>query len=86
MTGGEHERERGEIDGPGGGDETATDVPTVGVGQMLVGNRWALLLDVALPVVGYQLLVGRGVPAVVALGATALFPLLGTLGGWLRAR
>jgi len=86
MTAMEHHPDQGEIDGSVGAGETAPEVPTVGAFQVLFGNRWAVLLDVLLPFAGYQLLVGRGVPAVVALSATAIFPLAGTLGGWLRER
>lgn len=66
--------------------DTAPEVPTVGVLQVLLGNRWALLLDVVLPFAAYQVLVGRGVPVVPALSATAVFPLVATLGGWVRER
>jgi hypothetical protein len=86
MTSMEHHQDRDEIAGSVEAGETTPEVPTVGAFQVLLGNRWAVLLDVVLPFAGYQLLVGRGVPTVVALSATAIFPLAGTLGGWLRER
>ena len=86
MTAIEHHQDQGEIDGSVGAIETVPEVPTMGAFQVLFGNRWAVLLDMVLPFAGYQVLVGRGVPAVVALSATAIFPLASTLGGWLRER
>jgi hypothetical protein len=86
MTAIERHPDQGEMDGAVGAVETAPEVPTVGALQVLLGNRRAVLLDVVLPFAGYQLLVGRGAPAVVALSVTAVFPLVGTLGGWLRER
>lgn len=67
-------------------DDTALEVPTVGVRRILLGNRWAFLLDVVLPLAGFQLLIWRGVSAAAALSATAIFPVAGTLGGWVRER
>ncbi|MGI8827923.1 MAG: hypothetical protein ACR2JC_20295 [Chloroflexota bacterium] len=86
MTEIEHHQHQGEIDGSVGAVETGPEVPTVSAFQVLFGNRWAVLLDMVLPFAGYQVLAGRGVPTVIALSATAIFPLAGTLGGWLRER
>src|SRR5947209_4053958 len=46
----------------------------------------SLLINVAAPVLVYRFLEGRGMPAVPALMATALCPIIGVLVGWARTR
>jgi hypothetical protein len=44
----------------------------------------SLLLSAVLPWIGYQILTARGVESVPALAITAIFPIIGTVYGWVR--
>ena len=73
---GAREGENGLRPGTTTSEETGVTVPTVDPWQVLLGNRWSLLLDVVLPVISYQVLTSRGVSPLLALSVNALFPLV----------
>ncbi len=86
MTIIENPAQSGQTDAEMATGAAALEVPTVGVLQVLFGNRWALLLDFVLPVVGYQVLASRGASPTMALSLTTVFPIAGILGSWFRER
>jgi hypothetical protein len=61
-------------------------VPTMDVWHMVAGNRLALILDLVVPFLGYQVLTARGVGTTAALSVTALSPLVSLAWEYVRKR
>lgn len=55
-------------------------------GPRVIGLLPSLLVNAAAPVVIYQILTGQGFTVLAALCVAAVFPVLGTLFGWIRTR
>jgi len=56
----------------------------VDISELLRRIGSSLLLNAVCPWVGYQILTARGVENIMALAITAVFPVVGTLVGWVR--
>lgn len=68
------------------GPQPGSAPSSTGARFALRGLLPSLLLNAVAPLIAYQYLTGRHVSTINALAATAVFPVLGILGGWARTR